>query len=469
MKERLPKIKFQELLGVTTVRSETLSNYLKLAKYSSDPQLKKIHRAICLALSKFERKYIDEIVNDEECLEKLSAHSRAMVFSISGEILFSLGHRDDGIKFLEKATVVKELNKPETEYYLYLKLCSYLVCIGVCENALLILNKLKDQYPDNPVYSAVYARASIAAHDFSDIDKNIQIASEKFDDNYDKSLYGLMYYEMEKYDKAAQFLNYFDHIAVTYETCVKNMYRQAVANFYSGNKNKALKVAKQIKQRMTWDKFYKISILDETSVRRCIEIDRIIEDVKPKPVLFDINRLQHYYRMIKFLAPVYINTSKVFIWTGLIILVLNIAALSFLQKPEDIFSFGAALHFNPFSFSMNLSELRWRITGIYFIGLLLANIYVEFKCNAAENNKDLAQCLELGKIFIRAATIFALVSIAMAIMSITEMTMSTGLTLAHLFYSRLMYYAGELFVVLAFIVKWVNYCARAKHYLKKDS
>lgn len=247
----------------------------------------RLRYSICLAVCNNDRRYIDEAIqqtNFDACPQNF--HWRYL-FDI-GMAFYDLGHRDEGIDYLERALAIS--NGLEQKYINYYQLCRRLNEKKYWDRRLKYGLDFQKKCPhEYELTKRILAKSYIDQKEFEKANQIIQDLIG-IHSGYNTFL-AEIYFSKGSYQQAADIFDKYELDDSQDYWHHQFDYKQAVAYFKTTQTRKWRNKAKKIGRRLAWDKFYTLDYLESEGVERIPEIDEVIEKSKNRKRVVYVDKM----------------------------------------------------------------------------------------------------------------------------------------------------------------------------------
>ena len=299
------EIKIRQLMGLT------IFDYRKIIRMHRDCR-KNIEREFNIAdillyqafqcICSCDASFLN-IIKNESLMKGLPADIQSSILYETGQALYYIGCREEGVKYLSRAVEVCTREKIGHKILFQWFLC---MCLNDAKDAELRFNTASEGakiVPDGGYFDIILAKSYIAKKMYEQAGSIVEKIKTTEERAYAGYLQAEMCFAKGDYKKACEL----------YEPLISNVYffwavecdyKMVLAFYYSGHKDWRKSAAK-IKQRLSWDKYYTLDFIENAGITREPEVDAYIEQFEARPLLLDTERLAHYARVIWILAAGY--------------------------------------------------------------------------------------------------------------------------------------------------------------------
>ena len=281
-----------------------LNNNIRNARKENPPGPFCLEHARLLSGCYSDRKYIDTVLEHAGFEIKTGQEKKwIQAYSDIGLTLCDLGYCSEGIPYLEKAIDLEK--RPEFRSHLTLLLCCRLNDKASCKKRLDLAQTLANDRPTDTNVKALFAKACIDARRFDDAEKAVREIVKKYPKAYGFLLAELRFSSRDFKAASDAFDRYKIGRGLRFWWAEYD-YKKALAYYYSDQQDKSRRQAMRIRRRMKWDRFYKLHDIENAGIERVPAIDEIIESDEEDNVLFDVDKISHYFRAIHHITRLYI-------------------------------------------------------------------------------------------------------------------------------------------------------------------
>jgi tetratricopeptide (TPR) repeat protein len=255
-------------------------------------------KACLLTACYCDRKYVDAVLNSITIDNIKDEKQRLQAYFDIGMALYDIGYAD-GIKYIEKAIELENReNYKNTMLWAFTSKLNGKINmekkIALAEK--LILDRNKDYEKSNT--EAVLAKAYIDIGKFDDAEKIVKkLVSEKGNECYAFLLAELCLAQKDFKAATAAFEKY-SFPRSMYFWRAQYDYKKALAYYYAGQTEKCREQALKIRRRSRWDRFYRLEDIEDNGIKREPFIDEIISSDARDICIVDLDRINHYRRML---------------------------------------------------------------------------------------------------------------------------------------------------------------------------
>lgn len=281
---KLPSAWYRHMLPLYTF-------FRKNAK-SKNPEGKLlIEYAVFLSVRFYDRRFIDIALNTTE-QEEFPMNFEIQKHLSVGSALCDLGHKDEGIEHL-KESLDLFLNRNHTNGSSF----AYLACCRMngqthWKHRLDYAIALTERYPDEAIVHELLCRAYF---DLGFVDKAEKLLKNLMEESSEAGfLQAELSFSKGDYKAAADAFDTYQLHGYYHFWRMQFDYKKALAYHYSGQPEKCREQAIRIKRRLRWDKYYRLSDLDDTGIERVAEVDAIINSKQDDRLLIDPEEIHHY-------------------------------------------------------------------------------------------------------------------------------------------------------------------------------
>ncbi|OHB56111.1 MAG: hypothetical protein A2Y07_01170 [Planctomycetes bacterium GWF2_50_10] len=286
-----------------------IQDYMR-ASQNKDTTMISVRRNCLKALVFANREYIDQIIRNISALETSQI---SYIYSEVGWTLCNLKYFDEGIKYLELA-YEKEVDE-QKQFSLALMLSWRLNSARTWPKRHALATQLITKYPDNANVALVLAKDYITQCKFEDA----SIIVDNLPDEY-RFMWAEIYFAQQKYGVAKSNFEKFKMPDSLFFWKFEHDYKKALAYYFSGDLVNCRKQAFKIKYRISWDKFYCFSDLEEMGIKREPFIENIINSQKSNGIYIDTDRITRCTRNLGYIVWGWLRVRPYLITVILIVL-----------------------------------------------------------------------------------------------------------------------------------------------------
>lgn len=306
---------------------EYLNKNVRRARKENPPGPFCLVHARLLAACYCDRKYIDVMLEHASFESKpVEEKIRIQAYLDIGLTLCDLGYSSEGISHIEKAISLEK--RPDFRNGYILHLCLRLYNEARYEEVIELAKTLLHDDPRNPIAEMLLQKAYTDAGRFdeehhADIRDLVRECPRDFG-----FLLPEFHFSLKDFKAAS---DAFDKYDINRRLCLwlpEYDYKKAVAYYYSDQQHKCRSQAARIRRRMKWDRFYRLDAIEKVGIERVPAIDEMIQSNEVDNVLFDTERISHYFKTLRHFMYLYIIEYRWYIISFLIVLVYFLAKLA---------------------------------------------------------------------------------------------------------------------------------------------
>jgi len=244
-----------------------------------------------LAVCFNDRSYIDETWRKSNHIQNIPEFIQADIHTLTGAALYDLGHKISGLDHLEKAVRMCPTDGSNPAKAFSLVFVARLNNANTVDKRLEVAERLVKYSPNDTDCNLMLCKTYIDKKMFGKFDELIDHCVKKYgfllaEYHFAKGNFKAAVEAYEKY----KLPDLFHYWRAQYD------YKRALAYHYCDQPNKTRKEALRIKRRLKWDRFYRLSDLDDIGIERVAEIDSIIYSDQDCRLFFDPEKAHHYLR-----------------------------------------------------------------------------------------------------------------------------------------------------------------------------
>jgi hypothetical protein len=265
-----------------------------------------------------DRKYIDAILDQGfGGIEHEIESRKAQIYWDIGWTLCDLGYEDEGVVYLEKGINLQNIKLYKDN--LILALCMRLNNRKYQEKKLLLLESLAKEETVELDIIALLAQSHIEHNNFDKAKEFIDKLSKGELETHEY-LWAYLYFAQKNFKAAVGAFEKHKFPDTCYFWRAEYDYKYALSCYYSGQEEKWRKIAMEIGRRKKWNKFYGIDYIAQSGVDRVGEIDAVINSGNVDGLPFDIEKMKHYFAMIRLIVWSFVKRNAAYILLVFIIL-----------------------------------------------------------------------------------------------------------------------------------------------------
>ncbi|MHC4474715.1 MAG: tetratricopeptide repeat protein [Planctomycetota bacterium] len=214
-----------------------------------------------------------------------------------GATLCDLGYSSEGIPYIEKASSLED--RPDFRNSCIVYLCYRLSNEGSDQKVIDLAETVLADEPENRIAKLLLERAYINTGRY---DKEHTGLAELV--TRDPQSFGFLlaelFFALKDFKRAADAFDKYEIHRWSHFWLPEYDYKKASAYYHCNQRDKWRAQVLRIRRRMKWDKFYRLDAIDKAGIERVPDIDEMIQSDQVDNILFDPDKISHYFKTIRY-------------------------------------------------------------------------------------------------------------------------------------------------------------------------